>query len=76
MSAPEARAWLARWRLVEAQETSELRTTPTTVKAAQTAVLMAWARSVPRSAEEDREEAAVRARWRRLRERTPAARPV
>ena len=64
----EARAFVERWRLVNAAERDELRATPVAVKFRQLAALMASVDQLGWSDALAEEEAEVRERWRRLRE--------
>jgi hypothetical protein len=63
----QAQAYRDRWRLVNAREQAELRSTPIDVKLQQFNTLMAWAREFGWLAELGKGEAQVRERWARLR---------
>ena len=64
---PEAaRAWLRRWRLVEARQIDELRAMTPQQKFDQLVDLFDFAREFETTTT-DAEDAAVRARWKRLR---------
>jgi hypothetical protein len=63
----EARAFRTRWAMVNAAEQAELRATPLDHKLRQLAALMTSVSSLGWTAALAEEEAAVRARWNRLR---------
>lgn len=63
----QARAYVARWLLVNDAEREELRTTPPAVKLRQLAALMASAASFGWTEALAAEEQEVRERWQRLR---------
>ncbi|HJY81783.1 MAG TPA: hypothetical protein VKK81_11955 [Candidatus Binatia bacterium] len=63
----EARAFQARWKMVNTAERAELRTTPLDRKLQQLAALMASVQSLGWTDALAAEEAEVRARWNRLR---------
>jgi hypothetical protein len=63
----EARAYRERWRLVNALEVEEMRTTPMEVKWQQFNTLLTWARAFGWMDELGKGEAEVRERWARLR---------
>lgn len=63
----EARAFRARWEMVNAAEQTELRATPLSQKLQQLAALMASVSSLGWSEALGQEETEVRARWNRLR---------
>jgi hypothetical protein len=63
----EARAFRERWRLVNAREEEELRTTSLEVRWQQFNTLLHWARRFEWDTELAEGEAEVRARWVRLR---------
>jgi hypothetical protein len=68
MTREEARAYVARWKLVNQAEIEELRATPTVVKLRQLAALMASVDELGLREALSEGEAEVRERWRRLRE--------
>ncbi len=63
----EARAFRQRWRLVNAREVEELRSTPLEVKLQQFNTLLAWAHQFGWAEALREGEAEVRERWARLR---------
>ena len=63
----EARAFKERWKLVNAAERKELRSTPVELKFQQVAVLMASAKHLGWARALAAEETEVRNRWNRLR---------
>ena len=63
----EARAFRERWRLVNAREVEEMRTTSIEVKWQQFNTLLAWAQQFNWPAEREKEVKEVRDRWARLR---------
>lgn len=70
MTAEEARAWKARWKLVHDFEVEELRRTSPAVKFRQFTALLEWSLRVgrgQRSEKAEREVGEVRERWQRLR---------
>jgi hypothetical protein len=67
LSPQEAKAWQARWKLVNEFEKEELRRTPLDLKLQQFNTLLGWARQLGWEQELAREEAEVRERWIRLR---------
>jgi hypothetical protein len=67
LSKAEARAFRARWRLVNDREELELRSTPANVKLLQFNTLLAWAREFGWTTDLGEGEAEVRLRWARLR---------
>ena len=70
----EAAAFKARWAAVNAAEIEELRTTSMEQKARQLAALMLSVRDLGWAEALESEEAAVRARWNRLRKSRPPRR--
>jgi hypothetical protein len=67
MTPAEARAWKARWELVNDAEREELRATPLALKLKQLGTLMTWARQLRWTEALAAEEDVVRQRWIRLR---------
>jgi hypothetical protein len=67
ISKSEGKAFLRRWRLVNAREKKELRKTPLEVKLRQLAALMASANQMGWTDALAEGEAEVRDRWQRLR---------
>jgi hypothetical protein len=67
MTKAEARAWMARWQLVNEAERNELQATPPEVKLQQIATLMSWVKPLGWTEALAAEEAEVRERWMRLR---------
>jgi hypothetical protein len=67
MSKKEGKAFLRRWRLVNAREIKELRETPLDIKLCQLAALMASAKQMGWTDALREGEAEVRARWQQLR---------
>ncbi len=63
----EAQAYRERWRLVNAREVEELRSTSLEVKLQQFNTLLAWARQFGWTAALDKDVTTVRNRWARLR---------
>lgn len=70
----DAAAFKARWAAVNAAEVEELRSTPMEQKARQLAALMLSVRDLGWAEALEVEEAAVRARWNRLRKIRPPRR--
>jgi hypothetical protein len=69
MTESQARAWRARWKLVNAAEIAELRATKPAEKLRQLAALMASVRQMGWDEALIKGDDEVRDRWRRLREK-------
>jgi O-methyltransferase involved in polyketide biosynthesis len=67
MTKAQARAWRKRWKLVNAREMQELRSTSPEIRLQQFNNLLAWAQQLGWTEELRRGEADVRERWIRLR---------
>ena len=67
MTREEARAWKARWALVNEAEIEELRSTPVSLKMKQLGTLMAWSSALGWEEALAAEDAEVHERWNRLR---------
>jgi hypothetical protein len=68
MTPEEARAWKARWELVNEAEREELRSTPPELKLRQLTTLMGWVNHFGWTEALAAQEDEVRQRWVRLRE--------